>query len=89
MTFYTASLPVNSAMIIETLANWDRIVSVSGYAIDADDLTSYPFPIILHSQVTPLAVISRIEGDGTLVITTNGDASRFEAYITIKYTKDE
>lgn len=87
MTFYAASLPNNSAMVLESLANWDRIVSVSGYALDKDDLTSYPFPVTLHSQVTPIAVISRIEGDGSLIITTNSDASHLEAYITVKYTK--
>lgn len=88
MTFYVASLPVNSAMSIETNTEWDKVVSVSGYAQDSDDLTYYPFPIILHSQITPLAVISRVESDGFLVITTNGDASYFKAYITVKYTKN-
>lgn len=87
MTLYAASLPNNSAMVLETLTDWDRIVSVSGYVLDSDDLTSYPFPVTLHTQVTPIAVISRIGGDGSLVITTNADASRFKAYITIKYTK--
>lgn len=88
ITLYAASLPVNSAMILEAPADWNQIVSISGYAYDKDDLTYYPFPIILHSQVTPLAVISRVEGDGALVITTNGDASRFEAYITVKYLRE-
>lgn len=87
MTFYVASLPVNSAMAIETNTEWDKVVSVSGYAHDADDLTYYPFPVILHSQVTPIAVISRVESDGNIVVTTNADASYFQAYITIKYTK--
>lgn len=87
MTFYAASLPINSAMSIETNAEWDKVVSVSGYAHDADDLTFYPFPVILHSQITPIAVISRVESDGYIVITTNGDASYLRAYITIKYTK--
>ena len=87
MTFYAASLPNNSALVLETNAEWDRVISVSGYALDKDDLTSYPFPVTLHNQVTPIAVISRIEGDGSLVITTNGDASYLEAYITVKYTK--
>lgn len=87
MTLYAASLPNNSIMVLEMNASWDRIISVSGYALDSDDLTSYPFPVTLHNQVTPIAVISRVEGDGSLVITTNGDASYLEAYITIKYTK--
>lgn len=88
MTLYAASLPNNSAMVLESLADWDKIVSVSGYALDKDDLTSYPFPVTLHNQVTPIAVISRIEGDGSLIITTNGDATYLEAYITVKYTKN-
>lgn len=86
-TFYIASLPVNSAMSIGSNTEWDKVVSVNGYAHDADDLTYYPFPIILHSQTTPIAVISRVESDGYIVITTNGDASYFKAYITIKYIK--
>ena len=88
MSIYTASLPVNSAMLIQAPADWNQIVSISGYAYDRDDLTYYPFPIILHSQVTPLAVISRVEGDGSLIITTNGDASHFEAVIIIKYLRE-
>lgn len=87
MTFYAASLPNNSAVVLETNVEWNRIVSVSGYALDKDDLTSYPFPVTLHNQVTPIAVISRIESDGSLVITTKGDASHLEAYVTVKYTK--
>ena len=87
VTIYAASLPNASAMVLETNAEWDRLISVSGYAIDKDDLTLYPFPVILHGQVTPIAVISRIESDGSLIITTSGDASYLEAYVTIKYTK--
>ena len=88
VAIYTASLPVNSAMLIQAPADWNHIVSISGYAYDKDDLTYYPFPIILHSQVTPLAVISRVEGDGSLIITTNGDASRFEGVIIVKYLRE-
>ena len=87
MTLYAASLPNKSAMVLDTNAEWDRLISANGYAIDKDDLTIYPFPVILHSQVTPIAVISRIESSGSLIITTNSDASYLEAYITIKYTK--
>lgn len=87
ITLYAASLPNNSAMVLETNAIWNRIISAGGYAIDKDDLTSYPFPVTLHNQVVPMAVISRIEGDGSLIITTNADASYLEAYVTIKYTK--
>ena len=87
MMLYAASLPNNGILVLQTNAEWDRVVSISGYAIDRDDLTSYPFPVTLHNQVNPIAVISRVESDGSLVITTNGDASYLEAYITIKYTK--
>lgn len=86
-TFYAAALPNNSVMSIGTNTEWDKVVSVSGYAHDSDDLTYYPFPVILHNQITPIAVISRVESDGYIVITTNGDVSYLQAYITIKYTK--
>ena len=88
MTLYAASLPNNSASAIQGPANWDQVVSVSGYAYDKDDLTYYPFPIITQGQVTPLAVISRVESDGTIVITTNADATRFSAVIIVKYLLD-
>ena len=86
-TFYVATLPNKSAMSIETNTTWDTVISVNAYALDADDLTYYPFPIVLHSQVIPVAVVSRVESDGYLVITTNADASYFQAYVTVKYTK--
>lgn len=86
-TLYAATLPISSALSIKANTTWDRVVSISGYVHDADDLTYYPFPVILHSQVNPIAVISRVEGDGGVVITTNADASHLKAYITIKYTK--
>lgn len=88
VTIYASSLPVNSAMVIQAPANWNQIVSINAFAYDEDDLTYYPFPIILHSQITPLAVVSRVEGDGSLVITTNGDASRFKAVFIIKYLRE-
>jgi len=87
MTFYVASLPISSVMSIETNSKWDKVVSVSGYAHDADDLTYYQFPIILGGQITPVAIISKIESDGNIVITTNDDVSYMQAYITIRYTK--
>ena len=86
-TFYVASLPVNSVMSIGTSTEWNKVVSVNGYAHDPDDLTYFPFPVILHNQVIPVAVISRVESDGGIVITTNADVSYMQAYITIKYTK--
>lgn len=88
MTFTIGSLPATKGVIgIETNTTWDKVVSVTGYALDSDDLTCYPFPVMSPNEVTPLAVISRVESDGSLVIATNGDASHLEAYITIKYTR--
>ena len=74
-------------MSINTGTEWDKVVSVHGYALDEDDLTYYPFPVIPHNQVTPIAVISRVESDGYIVIATNADATYLRGYITIKYTK--
>lgn len=86
-TFYAASLPNNSVMSIITDTMWDRIVSVEGYALNNDDLTYYPFPVVLDKSVVPAAVISAIEYDGALVIHTTQDMSAFRAYVTVKYTK--
>lgn len=86
-TFYVASLGANAVMSIGTGTEWDKVVSVSGYALDKDDLTYYPFPVIPHNQVTPVAVISRVESDGYIVIATSADVSYLEGYITVKYTK--
>ena len=74
-------------MSINTGTEWNKVVSVHGYALDKDDLTYYPFPVIPHNQITPIAAISRVESDGGVVIVTNADATHLEGYITIKYTK--
>lgn len=86
-TFYVSTLPNTSVTSLETGTQWDKIVSTSGYALDSDDLTHYPFPVTLQNQVIPIAVINKIESDGALVITTTADASHLKAYITVKYTK--
>ncbi len=86
-TFYTASLPNKNVMMLDTKTTWNKLISVEGYALDNDDLTVYPFPVILYGEAMPIAVVSRIESDGRLVITTNANASHLEAYITIKYVK--
>lgn len=86
-TFYIAALPDTSYMSIDTSTAWDNIVSVDGYALDNDNLTYYPFPIILDKTITPAAAISSIESDGALVIYTTQDMSMFQAYVTVKYTK--
>lgn len=86
-TFYLSVLPNKTVASLSTGTQWDRVVSINAYALDSDDLTYYPFPVILQGQVTPIAVISKIESDGSLAITTNVDASHLKAYVTVKYTK--
>ena len=86
-TFYLSTLPNKTITSFATGTSWDKVVSVNAYALDSDDLTYYPFPVILSNQVTPIAVISRVESDGYLTITTNADASYLKAYVTVKYTK--
>lgn len=86
-TFYLSALPNKTITSIGTGTSWDKVVSVNAYALDSDDLTFYPFPVILQNQVTPIAVINKVESDGFLSITTNADASYLEAYIIVKYTK--
>lgn len=89
--FYTGALPNQTFMGIDTDIRFDRIVSVSGFAIDNDNNLNYPFPVTINGLV-PAAVITYIEGDGgngsTIVIKTNEDISSFVGYITVKYTKD-
>lgn len=87
MTLYMASLPNKSTMFLETNAEWNRVISISGYAVDKNDSTLYPFPVTPYDQVAPIAVISRIQNNGAIAITTNANVSNLEAYITIKYTK--
>lgn len=90
-TLYAATLPNNSIVGIEVDAAYTEIVSITGYAIDTDNNYYHPFPVIV-SGVTPIAVIVGFEGDGgdggTVVLRTNADARSYQAYITIKYTKD-
>ena len=90
-TLYAASLPNNSIVGIEVDAAFTDIVSISGYALDTDNNYYHPFPVI-ESGVTPIVVIAGFEGDGgdggTVVLRTMTDASNYQAYITVKYTKD-
>lgn len=86
-TFYLSTLPNKSVAGLETGTQWNRVISINAYALDSDDLTYYPFPVILQGQVTPIAVISKIESDGSMAITTTEDASHLKAYVTVKYTK--
>lgn len=89
-TFYAASLPNNSFMTIEVAAEYDLIISLEGFAIDSDNNTFHPFPIITNG-ITPVAAITHFEGDGgtggIIVVKTVADVSNLKAYFTIKYTK--
>lgn len=89
-TYFIATLPNKTVMGISAEVNWDKVISVDGFAFSDDDMYFYPFPIILNG-LTPVAVISNVEGDGgagvTIVIQTNEDLSYLRGYITIKYTK--
>lgn len=88
-TLFVGALSNKTVMSIEIGAEYDKIVSVSGYAFDPENIMSYPFPIIL-SGLTPIAVISGIEGNGAVsyvIINVNEDLSAFNGYITVKYTR--
>ena len=89
-TFYAASLPNNSVMTFEVDADFSMIISIDGFAIDTDNNTFHPFPIIT-SGITPVAAITQFEGDGgdggIIVVRTTTDVTSLKAYITIKYTK--
>jgi hypothetical protein len=86
-TFYLSVLPNKAIASLSTGTQWDRIISIDAYALDSDDLTYYPFPVLLQGQSTPVAVINKIESDGSLALTTTIDASYLQAYVTVKYTK--
>ena len=86
---YAGALSNKTSMSIEIGAEYDKIISVTGYAYDPENNMSYPFPIILNG-LTPIAVISGVEGNGLVsyvIINVNDDLSAFSADITVKYTK--
>lgn len=88
-TIYLGALS-NKTMIAVTIdAEYDKVFFVSGYAFDPENNMSYPFPIILNG-LTPIAVISGVEGNGSesnIIINVNEDLSAFSGYITVKYVK--
>lgn len=86
-TFYAASLPNSSVMVLDTGIGWEDIISVSGYAFDTNKSVAYPFPVTLKGQVVPAAIINRIEGSGSLIITTNSNVSNLKSYVSVTYTK--
>ena len=89
--FYIGALPNKTYMYFNVDARFDRIISISGFAVDSDNNLNYPFPIIING-LTPVAVISSAEGDGGegsgITIQTNEDLSSFVGYITVKYVKE-
>lgn len=84
---YLSTLPNKSVTSLSTGTQWDRVISIDAYALNSGNLTHYPFPIIPSGRITPIATISSVESNGTLVITTTEDVSNFKAYVTIKYVK--
>ena len=89
--FYIGALPNKNLMSFNVNTRFDRITSISGFAINNDNNKNYPFPIIFNG-LTPAAVISYAENDGgegsTIVIQTNKDISNLVGYIIIKYVKE-
>lgn len=86
---YLGALSNKAVMSVEIEAEYDKIISIAGYAVDPESIVSYPFPIILNG-LTPIAVISGVEGNGEvsyISINVNEDLSAFSGYITVKYTK--
>ena len=86
---HVGALSNKAVVSIEIGAEYDKIISIAGYAYDPENNMSYPFPIILNG-LTPIAAISGIEGNGLvsyILINNNEDLTAFSANITIKYTK--
>lgn len=87
---YVASLPNKTLAGFEVDVNYQKIVSVSGFAIDSENIMHYPFPII-QNGLTPIAVIQGVESNGEneslIVIQTNEDISYMTGYLSIKYTR--
>ena len=87
---YVASLPNKTLAGVHVEAHYQKIIYVSGFAIDNENNMHYPFPII-QNGLTPIAVIQGVESDGgdesDIVIQTNENISHMTGYITVKYTK--
>lgn len=88
---YVGALANKTTVLVTIGAEFSKIISISGFAIDWDDNTSYPFPIII-SGLTPAAVISSIQdagaGNSSIVIQTNENLSHLVGYIQVKYVKE-
>lgn len=86
---YLGALSNKLAMAVTIDVEYNKVFFVSGYAFDPENNMSYPFPIIING-LTPIAVISGIEGNGSesnIIININEDLSAFSGYINIKYIK--
>lgn len=86
-TVYLGILPDTSYLSVQTGTTWDNVISISGYAMNGDDLISHPFPIVTDNTIAPSAAISGIEGDGTLVLYTTKDMTAYTGHVVVKYTK--
>lgn len=88
---WLGSLPNTDVMAVKVAANYDKIVSISGYAINNNDKMYYPFPIIIDTSITPSAAIVRIEdvalNDGWIAIRTTANMTNFIGYVDVKYVK--
>lgn len=89
-TLYIPALSNKMTMSAHIDAAFDKIISITGFAIDSDNNMYYPFPIILNG-FEAIAAITGAVGDGgegsDITININEDLSAFKAYITVKYTK--
>lgn len=88
-TIYLGALSNKAVITITIDAEYDKVFFVSGYAFDPENNMSHPFPIT-RNGLTPVAVISGIEGNGSesnIIINVNDDLSAFSGYITVKYVK--
>lgn len=89
--FYVGALPNKTLLGIAVGAHYQKIIFVSGFAIDEENLMHYPFPIT-QSGLTPIAVIQGVESDGgddsLVVIQTNENISHMTGYILVKYIKE-
>lgn len=90
---WLGALPNVDVMAVKVAANYDKIVSVTGYAINNNDRMYYPFPIIVGTSITPSAAIVRIEdsglNDGWIAVRTTANMTSFIGYVDIKYVKAE
>lgn len=87
---YVAALSNKMAMSVHVDAAFDKIISITGFAVNSDDNMHYPFPIIIDGFEV-VAAITGVVGDGgegsDITINVNENLSAYKAYITVKYTK--